>query len=461
MPTGNKPSTIDSVLSTDILTSLNINKPDVYMKLVRARGDQGLDYFDLIKALGYVQPVSQEKVTHFEDDFLTETFHSNTTVTQNTPGGTLAVILSAIDLDTNRKFFPRQFDIVMLPNRVTCSIVSIAGAGTATVTLTLKPNSQFDVIGTINSGQELIITSNAFSEDSDQPDGAVTKTRQFDVYLQIVKESFITSGSAATNNSWFTQVSDGEDLQGYFVKGQKDMDYRMRKAIMGALLWQKQTDNAIVDPNNGSLIQTTLGLDPYIRQYGNTVNYTAGLFNVKKFDTITKIQDKEFVPGKSLVLAGIDLDIEIENSMVDYFANTNIQFAKESVTESVFGGHAGMAAEVGFQYLIKGQRTYCFRRMAALSHPKMTGAAGYSQAGLGYVIPLGNKKDAQTGDAIPYIGMVYKQLGNNDRMLEIWDVSGAGPVKKVIGRDRAQYFMRGHFGARHMAGNQMIVLQNG
>ena len=160
------------------------------------------------------------------------------------------------------------------------------------------------------------------------------------------------------------------------------------------------------------------------------------------------------------MLNGIDLDIEMENAMTDYLANTNIQFAKESVTEQVFGGNKGLEMTIGFNYLMKGQRTFCFRRMPILSHPKMTGATGYTQAGLGYIIPLGNKKDAKTGDEIPYIGMVYKQLGRDNRMMEIWNVSGAGPVNKVIGRDRGQYFMRGNFGARHMAGNQMIILQN-
>ena len=460
----NHPAAIDSILSTDILTSLNINKPDVYMKLVRARGDQGLDYFDLIKLLGNVLPASQEKLTHFEDDWFIETFNSLGTVTQNAAGASADIVLSASNLDANKKFFPRLWDVVMLPSRVTCSISAIVKTNSgSTVTLTLVPNDVTDAIGTITAGQELIITTNAFAEDSEQPDGVVNKTRQFDVYMQICKEAFVVSGSAATNSTWFTQVSDGEDINGYFVDGQPMMDYRFRKAIAGALIWQKETTNTLVDSTPGTQVQTTMGLDPYIRQHGNVLPYTQGLFSVKRFDQITKIQDKERAPEESLFLSGIDLDIEIENSLVDYFGNTNIVYAQKAITNKVFNGNEGLAAEVGFQYLKKGQRTYCFKRMSILSHPKMTGAAGYNQAGLGYVIPLGNKKDAQTGDAIPYMGMAYKQLGRDNRMLNIWQVSGAGasgPANYVIGRDRAQYFMRGQFAARHMAGNQMIVLQN-
>ena len=453
------PAAITEVLSNEVFTSLNIQKPDVYRQLVLARGDQGLDYFDMLKMFGNVEPIADVQSVHYEDDWTIETFHSNAQVTQNVAGGNITIRLQAADLDANLKFYPRLWDTVMFPNRVTGQIITITGAGTANVDVVIRPNKSTDVIGTVAAGQELTIVSNAFSEDSEQPDGRFSKTRRFTSYTQIVKEAFVVTGTAGTNETWWNLVNIDGKAQ-YVIKGQKDMDYRIRQQIIGACLWQKATDNTINDSATGYDVQTTEGLDPYIRANGNLINYTPGLFSVKKFNELDNTLEREFAPQEVLCLFGTQLAQENEDTLVNYLKNTNIDYAVSKMANTYFNGDKGFMIDMGFSYLTKAQRTFCFKRMPILNHPKLTGASGYTQSGLGYVIPLGRGKDPVNKQMIPYVGMIYKKLGADNRMMEIWDVSGAGPVRKVIGRDRAQYYMRSNAGSRHMGGNQMIVLQN-
>ena len=54
--------------------------------------------------------------------------------------------------------------------------------------------------------------------------------------------------------------------------------------------------------------------------------------------------------------------------------------------------------------------------------------------------------------------MRYKKLGPYSRLMEVWNISGAGPNTKVIEDDLHNYNMRCNIGFHAMAGNQMVLL---
>lgn len=456
------PSAFSAPYASEIVSTYDIGKPDELITLFRRRGDQGLSYFLLLKALGFTKPCSREKYGHWEEDWIHETITNKNNVSNPGAGVPVSITLSAADLTTGNRFYPRKWDEIIFPNRVPGIITAINVTTPTAPVLTVMPLVTTDNIGAIAAGQQLSIFTAAFSEGSGQPAGAFSGVIRYENYLQIIKESLQVTGTEMTNENWFKQISyndsKGEPILAYYSKGQMDMEYRLALKKDGALLFNKKTTSTIVDTDTGRQLTTTEGLIPYITANGIVKNYTPGLFSVQKFDSINKALDKEHAGTYVLGCLGFDLITEIENVLKDYFQSTNIDYVKERTVKDLFGGNSAMGMAVGFKYLEKGDRVFNFTKMSSFDHSKLYGAPGYTTASLGFMVPLSTKRDKVSGEDIPAIGMRYKELGNYNRMYEIWSVGGAGNEVKVIPEDVRNFYMRCHVGAHHRAGNQMVLL---
>ena len=235
------------------------------------------------------------------------------------------------------------------------------------------------------------------------------------------------------NQTWFDVTSKGQSIPAFYFKGQIDIDYRMALKIDGALLWGKQTTNAgiVDDDNENRVIKTTEGMIPYIRRLGNEQSYTAGAFDVDEFDEMDNTLDREFAGNYILGLLGISLHQDIENSLVEYFQNTNIAFAKQATNAVLFNSNEALSASVNFTYLTKSERTFLFKRMGVFNNPKLYGAEGYDAPRMGIFMPINKKKDPVSGNMVDSIGTRYRALGKYSRRMEVWQVGGAGEGLKV------------------------------
>ncbi len=454
------PAAVSAPYASEVVSTFDIDKPERLNTLFRRFGDQGLGLFRLIESMGFKMPVAQDTYEHDEEDWIHEVFHVLANVAAPGAGADLLVTLDPTDLDGNNRFYPRLWDTVMLQNEVTGQITNINTAAPGAPILTITPNDVLDDLGAVVAGQELIITSAAFSEGSGQPDGAVSGVFHYENDAQIIKESLQATGTEMTNQKWFDKISDpnGRNIPTYVMKGQIDVDYRMNLKIDGALLTQKRTTNVMVDSATTRQLKTTEGLIPYVRRVGNVLPYTPSTFSVQKFNEIGKILDKEFSGRNVCMLNGINLNQEIEDVLVDYFKDTNINYTHQELVTDAFAGDKGLAMSVGFKCLNKGSYNFMFKKMGIFSNPKLYGAAGYDFASMGVLLPIGKKKDKLTQTMLPTFGMRYKKLGPYSRLMETWNVSGAGPNTKVIAEDLHNYYMRCNIGFHGMAGNQMMIL---
>jgi hypothetical protein len=50
-------------------------------------------------------------------------------------------------------------------------------------------------------------------------------------------------------------------------------------------------------------------------------------------------------------------------------------------------------------------------------------------------------------------------MGNYSRMMESWQINGAGNGQKVISKDVNNYDLRTHIGGHFAAGNQMVIIK--
>jgi len=455
--------------ASDIISNFDIYKPEKLNKLFRIKGDQGMSYLMILKSLGFELPVARDEYEHYEERFIHETFVICANSGAGAAGATVQLTIAATSIDNFGSLYyvyPRLWDTVLFDDaaETTASVTDVSinqGAGTATIKVT--PNGLTKNIPALVTGQEVVIISDAFAEGSTQPKGALSGTEKYINYLQIIKESLNATGSEMTNQDWFDQLvgDDGgvKKILGYVMKGQLDLDYRLALKSSNALLFQDVTSNTntdLNDPNTptNSKVKTTEGLIPAIRRAGQITPYTPGLFSVTKFDDIIKKQDREFCTNDIVCLLGLDLYLEIENTFIDYFKETEIGY----VADSVFKGNKELAMSVGFKSFRKGSRTFNFQRMGIFTHPKVGGAVGYKYPKMGLFLPIDMRKDKKTGQSIPSIGCRYKELGPYSRKMEVWDQRGAGSGLKVLAEDVANYFMRTHMGAHHIGLNRFVLL---
>lgn len=454
------PEAIAQIYASDIVSGFDIHKPENLNVLFSRFGDQGASYFQLLRSMGFEEKVSLDEYGHWEENRIHEVMHVLDAVAQPAVGDPITFTLDPQDLDANNNFYPRLYDQVLFHNEVPGAIMDIDTTVPNAPTITVEPNEITDQLPALDAGDELIIFTDAWSEGSGQPDPALRGVWRYDNVAQIIKETIGYTGTEMVNQTWFNMTSKGQQIPAYYFLGQVDIDYRMALKIDGALLWNKLTTNTgIVDPDTGRPIKTTEGLIPYTRRVGNEQTYTAGAFDVDEFDEMDNTLDREHAGNYILGLLGISLHQDIENSLVTYFANTNIQFARQTTNDVLFNKNEALGASVNFTYLTKSERTFVMKRMGVFNNPKLYGAAGYNMPQMGLWMPINKRKDPVSGNMVPSIGTRYRALGKYSRRMEVWQVGGAGDGLKVTEFDERKTYMRAHVGAHFRGGNQFILME--
>lgn len=456
------PDAIAQIYASDIVSGFDIHKPE-YMNVLFSRyGDQGASYFQLLRSMGFEKEVANDTYGHFEENRIHEICIVRDIVAQPATGGTITFTLDQDSLDTHNSFYVRLWDVILFPNEVTGSVSAINVTSPSAPTVTCTLNDDTERFPALTANEELIIISNAFSEGSGQPNGAIRGTWEYENDAQIIKETIGVTGSEMVNQDWFEVNSLGTKIPSYYHLGQVDIDYRTALRIDGALLWGKRTVNTnLVDSTTGRPIKTTEGLIPYTRRVGNEQSYTSGALTVSEFDEMDNTLDREGAGNYILGLLGITLHQDIENTLKTYFADSNIQYARQTTNEVLFNGNESLAASVNFKMLTKSERTFLFKRMGVLNNPKLYGAVGYESIGpkLGIFLPINKKKDPVSGNMVESIGTRYRGLGKYSRRMEVWQVGGAGEGLKVTEFDTRNTYQRCHVGAHFRGGNQFVILE--
>lgn len=454
------PEAINSIYASDVVSGFDIHKPQYMNELFSRYGDQGASYFQLIRSLGFEEEVRGGTYGHFEENRIHDTVKVSALVAQPAVGADIEFTIDSDSLDADNNFYLRQWDTILFKNEVTGSVVDIDVTTPSAPVVTVRLHDETDQFPALSADEELIINSDANSEGSGQPDPAFRGTWEYENDTQIIKETIGVTGSEMTNEDWFKVNTLGTNIQAYYMLGQTDIDYRTALKIDGALMFNKRaTNTSLTDSSTGRRIRTTEGLIPYIRRVGNEQEFTDGSFTVTEFDDMSKTLDREGAGNYILGLLGIDLHTQIENKLVDYFANTNIQFARQTSNPVLFKGDESLAASVNFSYLTKSERTFLFKRMGSFNNPKMYGATGYDISKYGIFLPINKKKDPVSGNMVPSIGTRYKGLGKYKRRMEVWQVGGAGEGLKVTDVDSRNTYQRCDVGAHFRGGNQMVLME--
>jgi len=454
------PDAIAQIYASDIVSGFDIHKPEKLNVLFSRYGDQGASFFQLLRSMGFEQSVARDIYGHYEENHIHTVIHVLDAVAQPAVGADITFTLDPVDLDANNNFYVRLWDIILFHNEVTGSVTDIDITAPAAPIITCSPNEITDQFPALTAGDELVIMSSAFSEGSGQPEGAVSGTWEYSNWAQIIKETIGYTGTEMVNQTWFDVTSKGQSIPAFYFKGQIDIDYRMALKIDGALLWGKESTNVITDPVTGRPIRTTEGAIPYTRRVGNEQTYVVGAFDIDEFDEMDNTLDRNFAGNYILGLLGITLHQDIENSLVDYLQNTNVQLTRQASNSVLFNNNEALSVSVNFTYLTKSERTFLFKRMGVFNNPTLYGATGYEAPHMGLFMPINRKKDPVSGNMVDSIGTRYRALGKYSRRMEVWQVGGAGEGLKVTEFDKRNTYQRCHVGAHFRGGNQFVLMES-
>jgi len=446
---------VSAQMSNTLVSLFNIHKPEKANFLFRKYGKQGVTAFQFLQSVGAVTPVAQGSFSHYEEDWIHASFSANANVASPGQGAKITITVNTADVDSSGNSYPRVGDIVMFSSGVKGQIVSKSTANPPVIEI--EPLRLATTIPSVVAGEQIIITSNAFAEGTNQPEGRVSKAYEYSFNTQIIKEKVASTGTELTNQNWFNSI-DGTTINAWFDKAKSiDLDYRMALAIDGMVLYGETADNTAVQGTTAS------GLVYGVTSQGGNATYTPGLFSVSYFDQMNRYLDKQQSGNEYVGLLGYQAFQDVENTLSNVFTQNPIIFAGgagKTFGNLMYGDNmqslTDKSVEIGFRSITKTDRTFHLLKLPQLSNPKLYGATGFSEAGRMIFCPL-DKPIAPKGGAMPHLAVRYKELGGYSRKMESWFIGGAGNIPvKTTGVDNVELNSRAEMGAEQFALNQFF-----
>jgi len=465
------------VSSVDFLNE--IHKPDVSETLVKRYGDQALTGF--IEMLGAKKEVAQKTYTHFEEDWIHQTFSVKSTVlhTDNLIAGGFVMEVTQTDdsgttQDEKDYTFLRPNNIVQFENGRVGLVTWVACSGaTGKAVEGYTQLSVSDVATTADKtyievlmydgltcdaaafaalvNKKGIVTGLEFGEGTEQPEGLTPNVIMYQNKVMIIKEAYKVTGSEATNATYIKVEDAATGKSGYlwYLKGESDTyqrfnDYAEMQMLVGEVVGSGATGLAALG------IGGTEGLIDFASG-GNALTYNTS-FDVDDFRATTIAIDKNRGAMENTMWTGLTFSLDIDDSFRDYFDAAGASFG-------TFEGGSEKAIQLGFKSFTYGGYTFHKKTYKAFNHTQMLGyatAAGgdsvYRTAAL--LVPSDTQIDPVSRESIPSLAIRYKAAEGYSREMEHWLEGGAVLSNKTNGRDELKCNYRTERGFEGFAPNR-------
>ena len=441
-------ATTSNYISTDDLINggiagQGINTRDVDEQLVKRYGNQGVT--GLLELLGSKKETSAQTFEHFEEALLHNSFT-----------GTISSGVLTVDAgDRNDSYTAlREGDLILVSSTQEMLYVK-TGVSQPDHTATVVTVSGNSAPSNIASGVAMSIVGNAYAEQTGQPDGLTPRVNHYSNKCQIIKESFVVSGSEATN-AVYVKVNSPEHGTGYlwYLKGEADtyqrfQDYAELQCVLGTA-----NNSGLVD-GAGNSVTTTEGLLPFIENKGQVSDLGGSAVTLTDFDAAIKSLDKYRGAKEMAIYAGIDLSLDIDDMLGGVNAYHS---AAGGANYGTFNNNKDMALNLGFNSFSRGGYTFHKKTYDLFNRPDLLGAGG-DYSGFGMVIPMDSQKDAKTGEKIPSLRVRYKAANGYSREMEHWLTGGAILSNKTNDVDELRCNYRTERGFEGFAPNRFLLFK--
>jgi len=446
-----------SLLATSVGTAANVplHKRDVDEQLVKRYGDQGIT--GLMELMGSKKETTARTYEHYEETHLHNYFEGvmgssgdfaiSDTGYQDGLGNTSLRDGDIIMGGSGALYYVTAEDAVQPGHDFTIKNVSDGNVSAAT------QDTKFCVVG------------NAWAEQSGQPTGITPRVHQYQNSTQIIKESFIVSGSEATN-AVYVKVNSPEFGSGYlwYLQGEADtyqrfMDYSELAMIIGSA-GDSTLSNAAGEEDGSAAaflknqVITTEGLLPFIENKGQSMDLGSSAITMADFDAAVKSLDKYRGAKEMALYSGINLSLDIDDLLASQGA-----YAAGGANYGTFANNKDMAMNLGFNSFSRGGYTFHKKTYDLFNRPDLLGGTGFNYNGYGMCIPMDSQKDAKSGEKIPSLRMRYKAANGYSREMEHWLTGSAVLQNKTNETDELRCNYRTERGFEGFAPNRFLLFK--
>lgn len=447
--TNNYVSSIDLVNRMDGGTTdaaQALHKRDVDEQLIKRYGNQGIT--GLMELLGSKKETTANTFEHYEETFL----HNSFSGSFHASNGTLTI--GSGDRDSAGNTVLREGDLLLGNTGVMYYVAE--GTTQPDHTAICK-----ELDGTLAVGTDttFAVVGNAYAEQTDQPGGVTPRVHHYQNKCQIIKESFVVSGSEATN-AVYVKVNSPESGTGYlwYLQGEADTYQRFMDYSELAMIIGQSDDGSLRDGNAddsaGSSVKTTEGLLSFIENKGQSMDLGSSAITMADFDAAVKSLDKYRGAKEMALYAGINLSLDIDDLLASQGA-----YAAGGANYGTFANNKDMALNLGFNSFSRGGYTFHKKTYDLFNRPDLLGASGFNYNGFGMCIPMDSQKDAKSGEKIPSLRMRYKAANGYSREMEHWLTGGAILQNKTNGKDELRCNYRTERGFEGFAPNRFLLFK--
>lgn len=442
----------DIIKAREIVSGLDMLKPDVKNELIRAYGLDSLGRW--FREKGKMSGINNLQSYHMEK----EAIRSNFTVSaqSGTTDQETITVASASTTTTSeaespfiatgsRTSYPVvQYDVIEFHNGVQAVVTSMSGA-VASVTTVDGSN-----IPTVGSNSVRVI-SKVVPEASNSVTSKFTQFTGYQSQLSRIRNTVEITGDALGTVDWAENLGEGQNSNRLFAEEILDGYVNHENDIELALLaGQKITNTDLADVTGFETIQSTEGYIPWLETNANVETYT-GSISLDEFDNVidnlSKYRGaKEYdCFGELTAIRDIDDFLRAETGL----NNGGVVYSTADQEKYInFGFGSFMRTNVSFH----------FKHLPVFNLPEYLGGEKYVGMLLG--MPVGNASITQDNKDInvPACEILYSMRDDLDMGYKEWYHGGAAP-NHTNGEDLVKYEYHSVLGFRGVAANRHFIMK--
>lgn len=425
-------STNGAGVQRQLVSDMSILKPQYYSQFIEKYGSQ--NYAQLLEALGMKATVPAKKFGHFESR---GKLHDNVKVLSFT-GGASAGATATVTID------PASINNSRSPIRVGEVIENAKNGKQYKVTsVSTYPNifvmSPFDSTELINATLlaadfMLFRGISEAGEASTKFDTLTGLIEEKTFYTTEIREDFTISDRAKIEELWFE------------VNGQPYYTYKGLDEAVRRFMNNKEFKLMFGKPQGAT---GTTGLIPQVEAGGQVTTWGTS-FDIDDFHNLARLADFNGGAQEYHFLMDSYLRSAVDDALFAKYQNGAIQWAS-------VGGSSEVAVKYGFDSIKIDGTTFHLKKYlpfnAEAVYGQTIGTAGY-YARTGLLIPVKDGRDAQTGDKIPSLRLVYNEV-EPGKEIKVWET---GALAKVPTSDKMELNVHhmSYCGIQLFAANQFM-----
>lgn len=425
-------STNGAGVQRQFVSDMSILKPQYYSQFIEKYGSQ--NYAQLLEALGMKATVPAKKFGHFESR---GKLHDNVKVLSFT-GGASAGATATVTIDPASILNSRSPIRVgeVIENAKNGKQYKVTSVSTYPNIFVMSPFDSTELINaTLLAADFLLFRGiSEAGEASTKFDTLTGLIEEKTFYTTEIREDFTISDRAKIEELWFE------------VNGQPYYTYKGLDEAVRRFMNNKEFKLMFGKPQGAT---GTTGLIPQVEAGGQVTTWGTS-FDIDDFHNLARLADFNGGAQEYHFLMDSYLRSAVDDALFAKYQNGAIQWAS-------VGGSSEVAVKYGFDSIKIDGTTFHLKKYlpfnAEAVYGQTIGTAGY-YARTGLLIPVKDGRDAQTGDKIPSLRLVYNEV-EPGKEIKVWET---GALAKVPTSDKMELNVHhmSYCGIQLFAANQFM-----